>query len=270
MNMHPFALIGAGLYLLATLLTALRLFSETWRERLPRVAIPATLGIGLLVHAGLLWQYSFEHPGLNVSLTSAASLIAFAVVAIITFSAIRQPIENLGLVLFPLATLAMLASAFHPGEHLLPGDSPWGLRLHVLISIVAYALFLLAAVQALLLAVQNAKLKSHHPGGFMRALPPLQTMENLLFNLILAGFVLLTVSLASGFMFLEDMFAQHLVHKTILSLISWVVFAILLWGRFVFGWRGRIAIRWTLTGFTILMLAYFGSKAVLELILRKH
>ncbi len=269
MNMHPFALIGAGLYLLATLLTALRLFSEAWRERLPRGAIPVTLGLGLLVHAGLLWQYSFEQPGLNISLSSAASLVAFAVVTIIAFSAVRQPIENLGLVLFPLAALAMLASAFHPGEHLLPRTSPWGLRLHVVISIVAYALFTLAAVQALLLAIQNAKLKSHHPGGFVRALPPLQTMESLLFNLILAGFVLLTFSLASGFMFLDDMFAQHLAHKTILSLVSWVVFAVLLWGRFVFGWRGRTAIRWTLAGFTILMLAYFGSKIVLELVLNK-
>ncbi len=268
MNMQPIALLGAGLYLLATLFTGLRFFSENWRLRLPRGAITVVLVGGLLAHALLLWHFTFNQPGLNISLTSAASLVSFTVVVIITLTAVKQPVENLGLLLFPLATLAMLAAVFRPGEHLLAARSPWGLRLHVVISIVAYALFTLAAVQALLLAIQNAKLKAHHPGGFMRALPPLQTMEGLLFSLILTGFVLLTVSLFSGFMFLDDMFAQHLVHKTVLSLISWVVFAILLWGRFVFGWRGRIAIRWTLVGFTILMLAYFGSKAVLELLIK--
>jgi ABC-type uncharacterized transport system permease subunit len=94
-------------------------------------------------------------------------------------------------------------------------------------------------------------------------------MEALLFELIAVGFFLLSLALVSGFAFLEDMFAQHLVHKTLLSVVSWLVFAGLLWGRFRFGWRGRTAIRGTLTGFVLLMLAYFGSKLVLELILHR-
>jgi ABC-type uncharacterized transport system permease subunit len=117
--------------------------------------------------------------------------------------------------------------------------------------------------------VQDRHLHRRHPGGFVRALPPLQTMEALLFEMIAVGFVLLSISLASGFLFLEDMFAQHLAHKTILSVAAWTVFALLLWGRFRFGWRGRTALRWTIAGFLVLMLAYFGSKAVLELILRR-
>ena len=72
-----------------------------------------------------------------------------------------------------------------------------------------------------------------------------------------------------GVLFLEDIFAQHLVHKTVLSLTAWLVFAVLLWGRFQFGWRGRTAIRWTLSGFAVLLLAYFGSKFVLELVLMR-
>jgi ABC-type uncharacterized transport system permease subunit len=111
-------------------------------------------------------------------------------------------------------------------------------------------------------------LHRRHPGGFIRSLPPLQTMESLLFEMIGAGFLLLTVALISGFAFLEDMFEQRLVHKTVLSIIAWFVFGTLLWGRFRFGWRGQTAITWTLSGFVILMLAYFGSKAVIELILR--
>ena len=81
--------------------------------------------------------------------------------------------------------------------------------------------------------------------------------------------ILLTAALISGFMFLEDMFAQRLVHKTFLSITAWAVFGILLWGRFKWGWRGQKALIWTLVGFVVLMLAYFGSKFVLELILQR-
>jgi ABC-type uncharacterized transport system permease subunit len=91
----------------------------------------------------------------------------------------------------------------------------------------------------------------------------------LLFQMIAIGFVLLSLALLSGLLFLEDIFTQHLVHKTVLSSIAWAVFGILLWGRWRFGWRGRTAIRWTLSGFATLALAYFGSKLVLELLLKR-
>lgn len=141
------------------------------------------------------------------------------------------------------------------------------LELHVLISVSAYSILILAALQAVLLRVQDSHLHGKHPGGFVRLLPPLQTMERLLFQIIGIGFLLQSLSLLTGFIFLEDMFAQHLVHKTVLSVAAWVVFAVLLWGRWRFGWRGRVAIRWTLTGVLFLLIAYLGSKLVLELIL---
>jgi ABC-type uncharacterized transport system permease subunit len=94
-------------------------------------------------------------------------------------------------------------------------------------------------------------------------------MENLLFQMLTAGFILLSLSLFSGILFLEDLFAQHLAHKTVFSIIAWLVFGTLLWGRWRFGWRGRTAIRWTLSGFFFLMLAYFGSKLVLEIVLQR-
>ena len=134
---------------------------------------------------------------------------------------------------------------------------------------LAYSLLTLASVQAILLAIQDDHLRRRQTGGFIRALPPLQTMESMLFEMIGAGFVLLTLALISGFAFLEDMFAQHLVHKTVLSTLAWLVFGSLLIGRFRYGWRGKTAIIWTLTGFVILILAYFGSKAVLELVLQR-
>jgi ABC-type uncharacterized transport system permease subunit len=90
-----------------------------------------------------------------------------------------------------------------------------------------------------------------------------------MFQMIRIGFVLLSLALFTGVLFLEDIFAQHLVHKTVLSIVAWLVFATLLWGRWRFGWRGQVAIRWTVGGFVFLMLAYFGSKLVLELILNR-
>jgi len=99
-------------------------------------------------------------------------------------------------------------------------------------------------------------------------MPPLQTMETLLFEMIAVGFALLSAALLAGMVYLDNIFAQHLVHKTVLSILSWVVFAVLLWGRFKFGWRGKFAIRWVVGGFATLMLAYFGSKLVLEVLLK--
>ena len=123
--------------------------------------------------------------------------------------------------------------------------------------------------QSVLLWIQDRQLHNRHPGGFVRALPPLQVMESLLFQMIALGFVVLTLSLFSGVLFLENVFAQHLVHKTVLSILSWLMFGVLLWGRWRRGWRGKTAIRWTLGGFFSLMLAYFGTKFVLELILHR-
>ena len=109
----------------------------------------------------------------------------------------------------------------------------------------------------MLLAIQDYRLRHRQPGGFLRGIPPLTAMEALLFQMIGAGFILLSITLVSGLFFLEDLFAQHLVHKATLSFIAWGVFGVLLWGRWRFGWRGRTAIRWTLSGFVFLALAYF-------------
>ena len=145
----------------------------------------------------------------------------------------------------------------------------WQINTHILSSIIAFSLLNIAALQAILLAIQDQQLRSHHPKRLMLALPPLQAMETLLFQMIAAGLFFLTVSLCSGFIFIDNLFAQHLVHKTVLSIIAWLIFSGLLLGRLRYGWRGKTAIQWTLIGFVLLLLAYFGSKLVLELILKK-
>ena len=132
---------------------------------------------------------------------------------------------------------------------------------------VAFGLLSIAAVYALFAAIIDHFLRHHHLNPFVRALPALEVLEGLLFRLIGTGFIVLTVSLASGIMFINDIFAQHLVHKTILSITAWLVFGLLLWGRWKFGWRGRVAVRMTLAGIVLLLLSYFGSKLVLEVFL---
>ena len=140
---------------------------------------------------------------------------------------------------------------------------------HVLSSIIAFSLLNIAALQAILLSIQDQQLRSHSPRRIILAFPPLQAMETLLFQMIATGLGFLTIALISGFMFVDDLFAQHLAHKTILSIIAWIIFSALLTGRIRYGWRGSIAIQWTLIGFVLLLMGYFGSKLVLELILKR-
>ncbi|WP_457666177.1 cytochrome C assembly family protein [Thiolapillus sp.] len=257
------------LYILGGAVFTLRLFRT---EKAGRPAKSAGLIPGfsaLLLHGYLLYLSLHTLQGVNFSFFNAVSFAAWVIALLYLLAALSKPIESLGVVLLPIAAFTLLLDYFFPGVRLLPPDTNWELRAHVISSILAYSVLAMAAVQAVLLAVQDRHLRKHHPGGFIRALPPLQTMEDLMFEMITIGFILLTLALASGFVFLDDMFAQHLVHKTLLSILAWLAFAVLLWGRYRFGWRGRTAIRWTLTGFIVLALAYFGSKAVVELILKR-
>jgi ABC-type uncharacterized transport system permease subunit len=257
------------LYLACGIVIGLRLFQRD-AGKIPPRSLALSLGFaGILGQAVLLYQGAVSDTGLNLGFFSAMALAAWTVLLLLLVSALTKPVENLGIVLFPVAALMLWLSSRYPTARFLAPDADWGLKIHVLVSMLAYSLLTLASVQAVLLAIQDHHLHGRQPGGFIRALPPLQTMESLLFEMIGTGFALLSLSLFSGFLFLEDMFAQHLVHKTVLSVVGWVVFGTLLFGRFRAGWRGRTAIIWTLSGFVVLMLAYFGSKAVLELILQR-
>ncbi len=173
------------------------------------------------------------------------------------------------MIVFPLAALLLAIDTF-----LAPATNPqqleWQINLHAAFALLGYSLLSIAAVLAILLALQERALRQRRlDSGLIRALPPLTLTEALMFRLIAAGFVLLTLTLLSGVLFVDDLFAQHLVHKTTLSIISWVVFGLLLFGRWRWGWRGRRAVRLTLAGMAILLLAFFGTKFVLELLLAR-
>jgi ABC-type uncharacterized transport system permease subunit len=260
-------LLAITLYLIASILLSVRLLRGSVEFVCQRNHI-VLLGLAaVLIHAVILYPAILTPGGLNLGFFFAASLIALTTALLLLLATLFEPVENLGIVVFAVAALSIVLILLFPGQRIVTTASSWQLDSHILLSLLAYSILGLAVLQALLLAIQDRHLHNRQPGGFIRALPPLQTMESLLFQMIGTGFVLLTLALVTGMLFLEDIFAQHLVHKTTLSIAAWGVFAILLWGRWRFGWRGGVAIRWTIGGFVFLMLAYFGSKFVLELVL---
>lgn len=267
MNTSIISVISITLYVVTTFLLSRRLASGIHSVASGRLALLA-LGLGaVILHAAVVYGHVFTANGMNLGIYSAASLITAMIALMLLLAAIAQPIENLGIIILPLAAIALLFDNIFSAQHFLIGRENSQIELHIILSLLAYSLLSIAAIQAVLLAVQERQLRHKHPGGFMRALPPMQIMESLLFQIIAVGFFLLSLALLSGVIYIEDIFAQHLVHKTALSFIAWVVFATLLLGRWKAGWRGRTAIRWTLGGFAALLLAYFGSKLVLEIIL---
>ena len=233
---------------------------------------PAMLGAGILAiagHAFLLYSQTISGPGVNLGFFNAGSLMGWLMAALVLLAALRLPVTNLLVAVLPIGAVTLLLSMLAGPTSTGPSTIPAGLEVHILSSVLAYSVLSIAALQALVLAYQDHQLRHRRPTGLVRLLPPLRAMEDVLFQMLWVGFALLSASLLSGWLFLEDIFAQHLVHKTTLSVVAWLVFAALLAGRLRYGWRGRTAIRWTLSGFAALMLAYFGTKLVLELILQR-
>lgn len=218
------------------------------------------------LHALATYPMLFQSQGLNLGFFNVISLTFWVINLLVLLSSLKKPLHTLFIFLFPFSAVALLMSVISHDESLVTQVNGEMIA-HILLSILAYSLLIIATLQAILLAYQNYQLKHKHPSGPIRLLPPLQTMEALFFEILWAGEVLLTLSIVTGFIFIDDLFAQHLVHKTALSILAWVIYAILLWGHTVRGWRGFMAIRWALGGFTALMLAYFGSKFVLEFLL---
>jgi ABC-type uncharacterized transport system permease subunit len=223
----------------------------------------------LLLHAMLLGESVFAGGGIHLGVGNAISTIVWLTIAIYWLGNLFYRIEGLQALVLPVAAVCAYLPALFPAARALPNTEQPVFQLHLVIALLAYSLFTIASLHVLLMAVIENRL---HGGGLpppLQRLPALLTMETLLFRIILAGFVLLTLTLVSGIVYSEELFgkAMRFNHKTLFGVLSWLIFAALLGGRHLYGWRGRIAVRWTLTGFLMLVLAYVGSKFVLEVIL---
>ena len=264
------SLSAAGLYAIGALpiWQTLRAGSDL---SLPRRQLLLTLTfVAALIHGFLLYYTVWQPSGLNFSISSAFSAIAWVVVVLYLIATLLQPVATLGVLVLPLAAVLILSAWLWPGKVLnTPGSSLQAM--HIMIAMLAYSLLCLAAVQSLLLLILERNLRQRRGLTLVQALPPMQTMERLMFQMIGVGFVLLTATLITGAVFSETLFGKpfRFTHHMVLAVIGWAVYAILLLGRWRLGWRGRTAVRWTLTGFGMLVLAYFGSKFVLEVILQR-
>jgi len=203
--------------------------------------------------------------GPDMHFFAALSLVSLGMAGMTTFAGAKGRMAALGVVALPLAALLLLVYHFH--GHQPAASLSWQLQLHAWLALLAYAALAIAALLALMLWAQDRALRRREFHQWLRALPPLTELEDLLFRTIMVGFALLTATLLSGVLFVEDLFAQHLVHKTVLSVLSWLAFCALLIGRWRYGWRGTRAVGWTLAAMALLVLAFFGSKFVLELVL---
>jgi len=250
-------------------------FSIVWRHRSSQQILrpnspifPLVVMLSIVLHAIALAGQIQSPVGINLNLIATANVVAFVMVVVVAITNTRLPIANLYLLLFPISVVFLLLSLLlEPGAEPLTNIST-PLTAHILISLAAYSTLMMAACQSIFLAVQERQLrtpnKSHH-----HMLPPLETMERLLLAMIWIGLILLTVSILSGFLFLDNMFAQRVVHHTVLTSLSWIAYASFIAGRYLFGWRGLTAVRWSLVAFALLVLGYVGSKFVLEYLIQR-
>ena len=222
-----------------------------------------------LLHLGYHAQVAWRTPGgPDLHFYSALSLVGLGMAAMTAFVGAGGRMRALGVVVFPLSAVVLLLYVVY-GHRSAPEPHDWRLLLHAWMALLGYATLAVSAVLAVFLWLQERALRRREFHSWLRALPPLTELESLLFRSITVGFGLLTATLLTGLLFVEDMLAQHLVHKTVLSVLSWLLFGGLLLGRWRYGWRGIRAVHWTLAAMALLLLAFFGSKFVLEMVLAK-
>lgn len=260
------AVTSLFLYSIGTALQAL-----SFRGRVhTNLAITTLIGVlALTSHGLLIAQTVHHHGGFDFGFFQSSVLISWLIVFLLIGLNLRKPVQTLFLGAYPLAALAIIMSLVTHSPSRVVAEDSYGMLSHIALSVTAYSLFTLGAIQATLFYFQNRQLKRNYNSALVRNLPPLQTMESLLFEMVWAGVVMLVLAIVTGALFIEDLFAQDLAHKTLFSLLSLAVFVALLVGRYTKGWRGITASRWTLAGCVLLMLAFYGSKFVLELVFHR-
>jgi len=266
--MHDKILLTTSIcYLAAVILlyVAVAERSETKRT----LAAGITL-LGVLLHVWAEGHHWVIPTSPHVSLLNILSLCALVTVAIplATFP-LRNSLFDSSLVALPISVLILIAEGTFTAPELQISHTTAHTTAHIFTSVIAFGVLSVAGVYAVFVAVIDHLLRRHSFNKLVQTLPALDTLEGLLFLLIKVGFAVLTVALATGLVYVDDLFGQHLAHKTILSIFAWLIFALLLWGRWKRGWRGRVAVRMTLAGIALLLLSYFGSKLVLEVLLQR-
>jgi ABC-type uncharacterized transport system permease subunit len=243
------------------------------RREAPRAAFhePALYLAAAALAAHAAWLADTLEPmgDLSLGLADSASLMGLVIGAGGLLAVFAARFRSVAAVCLGLAALLAAGTGSLPAPREIAA-SGWPLAAHVVLAMASAGMFAVAAVLVVLLALQDSALRAGSTGGWLATLPPVESLERALFSVISIGTATLTVAILLGLLFVTNLFAQHLVHKTVLAILAWTIFASLLVGRWRFGWRGRKAARYTLAGFGMLAIAYFGSKFVLEILLDRH
>jgi ABC-type uncharacterized transport system permease subunit len=270
--------LSSALYLLLLVFLSSRPKGESESSAFTGLIQGAILLI-LLVHGIQLHDSVFTPEGFVFGFAQDLSLIAWVGLAFYWFQSWFLPISSLRWLVLFFALICSALPALFSGTLISPTavSDPW-FKGHFIVATISVGLLSLAAMHAMLMSVQDralhrqlAIIPNSRVAHWIEDLPPLMTMESLLFNLLYVGFALLSLTVFSGLLFSQALFGKPLVfdHKTIFALISWFLFAGLLVARWRVGLRGRAAVRWVLSAYTALLLAYVGSRFVLEVILQR-
>jgi ABC-type uncharacterized transport system permease subunit len=223
----------------------------------------------LIIHASGLYVALFSEAGMRFSFSFALSLMMWLAVLIYWLESFMSRMEGMQPMVLPLAAVCTILARGVPTGTLGRPRQCHGFKLHFLAAMLAYSLLTLSALHAIFMGFTENALHKRSLKRRLNSLPPLLTMESLLFRMLLVGFILFTLTVGSGVFFSEALFGKPLTvdHKTLFAFASWGIFATLLIGRHAWGWRGKRALRWTLAGFALLILAYVGSRFVAEVML---
>ncbi|NNC54147.1 MAG: cytochrome c biogenesis protein CcsA [Pseudomonadales bacterium] len=279
MQPQPALTIGlAAMAALAYLTASLRVYRRLASAALTNTAATAAnqagasntpIAVGALavaLHSAVILLIAHNHGGLSSSFFDALSLTALIIVVATMISQFSQHVMTLLLPVYLFAASGVLAAPLL-GHHTAIEAHSSGMLLHIVSSIAGYSVVFVAALHALQLYAAEKKLRAGITRPWLQALPPLQTMENHLFHLIALGWLVISVAITSGALYVENLLDQQLLHKTVFSIVSWLLLSALLAGRWLYGWRGRTAVRWTLGAFIALLLGYLGSKFMLDIVL---
>jgi ABC-type uncharacterized transport system permease subunit len=244
--------------------------TEKFQNRLFVIASLSGL-IGLLIHLNSLIQNITQQNGLSLSLINIISLIGFQLALIAVIAAFNKSLRGFAGGIIFIASLSAVVSIwslnYWGNSDIEVKTLSWQIKTHALSSLFAYGLLCAGAIISLFALIQNNRLRARKISSFNALFAPLETTENLLFNIASTGFVILFLAIFSGLIFIEDIFSQHLAHKTILSITALIMFGVLIYGRKFYGWRGRSAIYLYLVAFFTLAISYFGTRFILENIL---
>lgn len=262
--MNYLLLICCAFYFVATCVATMRLISP---NKVLNISLIPIITLAFAGHAYWLAQNIGMLHGQNLPILTVLSLVTFIISVLSTFAGKRFNTGVLQPIVYICTIISLIAANYLPSQFVTHIETHPQIAIHIILALLAYSILSIASLFALQLGYLDYRLKTHKSPLTKIKMPAMMSLEKNLFQIIVIGFILLSCTLVTGFMFLDNMFAYGKAHQATLSIIAWIIYAILLWGHFSRGWRGRFTIYLTIFGSSLLTLAYFGSRFVREIIL---